>query len=92
MVIFECMKRAYIYKAVEYTVTSDERGEACIQAIEVRINVLENVENPGTVMINVNLLTTGIEFPPRCVEEGLSSSVLENLWEIEDCVKKLFII
>lgn len=36
----------------------DERGEACIEAIEVRINVLENVENPGSVMINVNLLTT----------------------------------
>lgn len=39
-------------------VTSDERGEACTQAIEVKINVLENVENPGSVMINVNLLTT----------------------------------
>lgn len=48
--IFKYMKRADIYKTVEYTVTSDERGEACIQAIEVRINVLENVENPGSVM------------------------------------------
>jgi len=51
-----CVKRADIYKAVDYT--SNKRGEACIQAIEVRINVLENVENSGSVMINVNLLTT----------------------------------
>lgn len=58
MVIFECTKHEDIYKAVEYTVTSDERGEACIQAIEVGINVLENVENLGSAMINVNLPTT----------------------------------
>jgi len=40
------------------TVTFDKRNEAYIQAIEIRINVPENVENPGSVMINVNLLTT----------------------------------
>lgn len=44
--------------AVKYTITSDKRGEAYIQAIEVRINALENVEDPGSMMINVNLLTT----------------------------------
>jgi len=57
MVTFE-YKRA-VFTKLKYMVTSDERSEACTQAIEVKINVLENAENPGSVMINVNLLTTG---------------------------------
>lgn len=52
------MNYADICKAAKYAITSDKRGEAQIQAIEVRINVLENVENPGSMIINVNLLTT----------------------------------
>lgn len=52
------MNYADICKAAKCMITSDKRGEAYIQAIEVRINVLENVENPGSMMINVNLLIT----------------------------------
>jgi len=57
MVTFEYKRE--VFTKLKYTVTSDERGEACTQAIEVKINVLENAEHPGNVMLNVNLLTVG---------------------------------